>query len=157
MNDKHIYLKRVARWLPRHSREDIIIDLDAAIEEFLADSDASASYEAIEQAFGHPAIAAARFSDGKPVINAGLAGAYRKIVAIVCPIVFFAQIARAYVESAGRSPDTQSIVAASLAAFSTLFFAIGVITAIFVFLDGGWRTICRMLGLSRSTGGQPKQ
>lgn len=153
MNGKELYLKRVSRWLPRGMRADVIDELDAAIDECLAGAPAGADenevYDRLRRDFGHPAVAATRFVDGRPVVSAGLAHAYWRVLFIVCPVVVAIQVAVASMGSGDEGAST-SIIDGLLSVLGHLFMAVGVITAVFVFIDGGWRTLCRWLGLDRS-------
>ena len=41
---------------------------------------------------------------------------------------------------------TEQVARAVLGVFEHLFMAVGVVAMVFMFIDGGWRTVCRMLG-----------
>ena len=45
---------------------------------------------------------------------------------------------------------TEQVARAVLGVFERLFMAVGVVAMVFMFIDGGWRTVCRMLGPARA-------
>lgn len=153
MTGKELYLRRVSRWLPRSIRADVIDELDAAIEDYLV-SDREAVepdqlYAELRRDFGHPAVAATRFVDGRPVVSAGLAHAYWRTLAIACVAVLLIQSALLVAGSGSAGLAVGHIVEAVLRILGHMFMAIGVVTMVFAFIDGGWRTVCRVLGIAR--------
>ena len=153
MNGKELYLRRVSRWLPRSIRADVIEELDAAIEDYLAGDLAAVEpdqlYDQLRRDFGHPAVAATRFVDGRPVVSAGLAHAYWRTLAITCIAVLMIQSALVFAGGASSGLAVGQIVDCVLATLGHMFMAIGVVTMVFAFIDGGWRKVCRVLGIAR--------
>ncbi|MBB6427015.1 hypothetical protein [Sphingopyxis sp. JAI128] len=153
MNGKELYLRRVSHWLPRSIRADVIEELDAAIEDYLT-SDREAVepdqlYAELRRDFGHPAVAATRFVDGRPVVSAGLAHAYWRTLAIACVAVLLIQSALLVAGSGSTGLAVGHIVEGVLRILGHMFMAVGVVTMVFAFIDGGWRTVCRVLGMAR--------
>lgn len=153
MNGKELYLRRVSRWVPRSIRADVIEDLDAAIEDYLASNREAVEpdqlYAELRRDFGHPAVAAMRFVDGRPVVSAGLAHAYWRTLAIACIAVLLIQSAFLVADSGSAGPAVGHIVDGVLRILGQIFMAIGVVTMVFAFIDGGWRTVCRVLAIAR--------
>jgi DNA-binding transcriptional LysR family regulator len=131
----------------------VIDEIGAAIDEYLADKPTGAEpegiYDRLRRDFGHPAVAAARFVDRKPLVGAAMTHAYWRVLAIVCPAVLLIQLAVALTGAADVAHMIDHAGRVLLRLFGHLFMAIGIVTMVFVFLDGGWRTVCRIFGLSR--------
>jgi hypothetical protein len=153
MNGKALYLKRVARWLPPASRDDIVAELSIAIDEFLIAKDLQPefadTYADITSEFGQPALVATRFIDGKAVIRSGLAQVYWRVLAIALIGVAIGQAVKAFHHPTAGETSVEAIVAAVLGLAGHMFMAVGIVTMTFVVIDGGWRTICRIMGLQR--------
>jgi hypothetical protein len=93
------YLSRVSFWLPRRKRSDVMAELRSVLQERLDTAEAergrplnaSEAQDEMDR-FGHPAIMVSRYVERRPVISAGLAFFFWRVLAIALVGVVAAQL-----------------------------------------------------------------
>jgi len=92
------YLKRISFWLPRAERSDIMAELRGVLIEKIEAAEAARGRsltndeeQDVLRGFGHPALVVSRYLERRPVISAGLAFFFWRVLAIALIGIVVAQ------------------------------------------------------------------
>ncbi len=111
MNLTDRYLARARSWLPRKDQQAVTDALREAIDDQMIAREATLGRPLSEHeitcvlgAFGHPALAAARYTSLKPLIDRGLMLVYRRILALGLAAIVIIQTLLVAVQISGAAP-----------------------------------------------------
>ena len=136
------YLKRVAFWLPRRGREDVIEELRGALLDRMREAESArgraltdAEAQQLLGGFGQPAIVVARFGEGSPVISGGLAFFFWRVLVIALLAILIGQ-AVVFAVEASQAPASMILGEALRRTFVSLLLGFTCVTASFMLLEG---------------------
>lgn len=142
MTPLDLYLKRLAFWLPRKKRADVLAELQGVLIEKLEAGKVAfgrplTDVEArdVLSGFGHPALVVARYMERRPVISGGLAFFFWRVLAIALAGVLVAQTLLLIVDTLHAQSLGPVIGHALRRTFLALLLGFACVTASFIIIE----------------------
>jgi len=136
------YLKRIAFWLPRRKRADVLAELRGVLIEKIEAGEVErgrpltdGEKQDLLSGFGHPAIVVSRYLERRPVISGGLAFFFWRVLAIAFVGVLVVQALLLVVEAA-HAQSLGPVIGHALRRTSfALLLGFGCVTASFMVIE----------------------